>query len=197
MTGFTRALGVRCSHCHVGEEGKPLSTYDFASDDNPNKNRAREMLRMLGSVNDHLKKIEPSGEQRINMWCHTCHRGRPRPMTLGEELNETYRTRGLDAALAHLADLKERFYGKGAYDFTSERTLNTLGYAALTHDDAAGAIKIFEMNAERQRPARRCGRCARGALRRRQQRRDRDARRPHRTARGVARGAGGPGGHAG
>ena len=47
MVGFSRALGVRCSYCHKGEEGKPLSTYDFASDDNPNKNRAREMLRML------------------------------------------------------------------------------------------------------------------------------------------------------
>ena len=41
MIGFTRALGVRCSYCHKGEEGKPLSTYDFASDDNPNKKRAR------------------------------------------------------------------------------------------------------------------------------------------------------------
>jgi len=47
MTGFTRALGVRCSYCHKGEEGKPLSTYDFASDENPNKNRAREMMRMM------------------------------------------------------------------------------------------------------------------------------------------------------
>ena len=42
MKGFTRALGVRCSYCHKGEEGKPLSTYDFASDENPNKDRARE-----------------------------------------------------------------------------------------------------------------------------------------------------------
>ena len=33
MPGFTRALGVRCSYCHVGEEGESLSTYDFASDD--------------------------------------------------------------------------------------------------------------------------------------------------------------------
>src|SRR5262245_19404795 len=24
MNGFTRALGVRCAYCHVGEEGKPL-----------------------------------------------------------------------------------------------------------------------------------------------------------------------------
>src|SRR5215813_630156 len=37
MVGFTRALGVRCSYCHKGEEGKPLSTYDFVSDDNPTR----------------------------------------------------------------------------------------------------------------------------------------------------------------
>jgi len=54
MTGFTRALGVRCSHCHVGEEGHPLSTYDFPSDDNPNKERARTMLRMLGDINETI-----------------------------------------------------------------------------------------------------------------------------------------------
>ena len=99
MIGFTRALGVRCSYCHKGEEGKPLSAYDFASDDNPNKNRAREMYRMLGDINDHLKKIEPSGDKRGNMWCHTCHHGRPRPMTLDEELGEQYRKKGLQAAL--------------------------------------------------------------------------------------------------
>jgi len=147
MQGFTRALGVRCSYCHMGKEGQPLSTYDFASDENPNKNRAREMLRMLGSVNDHLKKIEPSGDKRVNMWCHTCHRGRPRPMTLGEELGEAYRTKGLEATLAHYADLKEKYYGKGAYDF-GERALNDFGYELLQSDATEGAIKIFKMNAE-------------------------------------------------
>jgi len=81
MRGFTNALGVRCSYCHVGEEGKPLSTYDFVSDAKPTKNTAREMLRMLSDINNHLKKIEPSGT-RVNMWCQTCHRGRPRPTTI-------------------------------------------------------------------------------------------------------------------
>jgi hypothetical protein len=116
MKGFTRALGVPCSYCHVGKDGQPLSTYDFASDENPNKNRAREMLRMLGSINEHLKKLEPSGDKRANMWCHTCHRGRPRPMTLGEELGETYRRKGLEATLAHYTDLKDKYYSNGAYD---------------------------------------------------------------------------------
>ena len=147
MRGFTRALGVRCSYCHTGQEGKPLSTYDFASDENPNKNRAREMLRMLGSVNDHLKKIEPSGDKRVNMWCHTCHRGRPRPMTLEEELGEQYRMKGLDTALNHYQALKKNYLEKGAYDF-SERSLNSLGYEVLEKKDTAGAIRVFMLNAQ-------------------------------------------------
>jgi len=147
MVGFTRALGVRCSYCHKGEEGKPLSTYDFASDENPNKNRAREMYRMLGDINDHLKKIEPSGDKRVNMWCHTCHHGRPRPMTLDEELGEQYRTKGLKAALDDYADLKKKFYGRGAYDF-GEGSLNAFGYDLLEKKDFAGAIQAFKLNAE-------------------------------------------------
>jgi tetratricopeptide (TPR) repeat protein len=146
MRGFTRALGVRCSYCHVGEEGKDLSTYDFVSDANPNKNRAREMLRMLGDVNDHLKKIEASGDRRVNMWCHTCHRGRPRPMTLEEELGEQYRTKGIDAALTHYFDLKKNYLEKGAYDF-SEQSLNNFGYEILDKDKPA-AIRVFTLNTQ-------------------------------------------------
>ena len=147
MTGFTRALGVRCSYCHKGEEGKPLSSYDFASDDNANKNRAREMLRMLGDINDHLKKIEPSGDQRVNMWCHTCHHGRPRPMTLEEELGEQYRKKGIKPALDHYSELKKKYYGRGPYDF-GEDSLNGFGYDILDKKDSAAVIQVFLLNAE-------------------------------------------------
>jgi len=147
MSGFTRALGVRCSYCHKGEEGKPLSTYDFASDENPNKNRAREMLRMLNDIEEHLKKIEPSGDKRVNMWCHTCHRGRARPMTLDEELGEQYRKKGLQAALDDYADLKKKYYGRAAFDF-GEGSLNVFGYTLLEANNTAGAIQVFKVNAE-------------------------------------------------
>jgi tetratricopeptide (TPR) repeat protein len=147
MFGFTRALGVRCSYCHKGEEGKPLSTYDFASDDNPNKNRAREMLRMLNDIEEHLKKIEPSGDKRVNMWCHTCHHGRPRPMALDEELGEQYRKKGLAAALDVYGDLRKKYYGRGAFDF-GEGSLNVFGYSLLENNDAAGAIQVFKLNAD-------------------------------------------------
>jgi len=145
MTGFTRALGVRCTHCHVGEEGKPLSTYDFASDQKPNKERAREMYRMLGSINEHLRKIEPSGDRRVNMWCHTCHQGRSRPLTLEEELGEAYRRSGITAALARYRDLREQHYGRGGYDF-GERSLNAFGYELLGEKDHEGAIAVFRLN---------------------------------------------------
>jgi len=147
MVGFTRALGVRCSYCHKGEEGKSLTTYDFASDDNPNKNRAREMLRMLGDINDHLKKIEPSGDQRVSMGCHTCHRGRPRPMALAEELGEQYRKKGIKAALDYYGDLKKKYYDRGSYDF-GENSLNSFGYEMLEKNDPPSAIQVFQLNAE-------------------------------------------------
>jgi tetratricopeptide (TPR) repeat protein len=146
MMGFTRALGVRCTHCHVGEEGKPLSTYDFASDANPNKDRAREMLRMLGDINTHLKKITPSGDQRVNMWCHTCHAGRPRPLTLAEELGEAYRKSGTKGATARYKELRERYLERGAYDF-GEGSLNEFAYGLLEKKDVEGALAFFRLNA--------------------------------------------------
>jgi len=93
------------------------------------------------------KKIEPSGDKRVNMWCHTCHRGRPRPMTLEEELGEQYRKKGLDAALSHYQDLKRNYSERGAYDF-SERSLNIFGYEVLEKKDTAGAIRVFLLNSQ-------------------------------------------------
>jgi len=147
MRGFSEALGVRCSHCHVGEEGQPLHTFDFVSDENPNKNVARSMLRMLGVINDSLRTIEPSGPERVNMWCHTCHRGRPRPMTLAEEIREQHTLHGVEAALAHYRDLRERFHGRGAYRFDDE-PLNVLGYLSLEEGDVDRALEAFELNVE-------------------------------------------------
>ena len=146
MTGFSRALGVRCAHCHVGVDGESFSTYDFASDENPKKETAREMLRMLGSINDHLDKIEPTGDQ-VNMWCHTCHRGAARPQTLEESLSEVYKSEGIDSTIAHYHELRDRYYGRGTFDFREIR-LNGLGYQLLGEGDHEAAIAAFRLNAE-------------------------------------------------
>ncbi len=72
--GYSRALGVECTHCH--DDG------DFASDDKRPKRAAREMAAMHRKINAQLAEmehLEPQAEQRfIN--CTTCHRGSIDPM---------------------------------------------------------------------------------------------------------------------
>ena len=58
MAGFTRALGVRCTYCHVGRDAQPLDSIDFASDERPAKEKARLMLRMVAAINgEHLSRL--------------------------------------------------------------------------------------------------------------------------------------------
>jgi tetratricopeptide (TPR) repeat protein len=147
MMGFTRALGVRCTHCHVGEEGKPLSTYDFASDANPKKDVARGMMRMVGAIGTQLEAIQPAKTERVLVSCATCHRGRPLPLTLEAELARVYAKSGADSTLAHYARLRQEFYGAGAYDFHGP-ALNELGSRALGGKDTSGALAIFRKNVE-------------------------------------------------
>lgn len=144
MRGFTQALGVRCSHCHVGKEGAPLSTYDFAADDNPNKRRARLMYKMLASVNQQLKEVQPSGE-RVNMWCNTCHHGKARPQTLSEAVLEDYHSQGADSAFARFRELRSRYYGSDAYDFTADG-VNALASQIFQSGDTATALVFFQQN---------------------------------------------------
>jgi Photosynthetic reaction centre cytochrome C subunit len=67
--GYSRALGVACTHCHNAE--------DFASDGKREKRAAREMAVMHKMINEQLAKmqnVQGKPEERfIN--CATCHRG--------------------------------------------------------------------------------------------------------------------------
>jgi hypothetical protein len=71
--GYAKALGVRCTHCHVED--------DFSSDDLRPKRAAREMAVMHHGINQQLarmKDLEGTPQDRfIN--CATCHRGRVDP----------------------------------------------------------------------------------------------------------------------
>jgi Photosynthetic reaction centre cytochrome C subunit len=76
--GFSKALGVTCTHCHV--EG------DFSSDEKREKRAAREMQVMHRNINDQLNKMQnlspnPQGHF-IN--CSTCHRGSVDPLKVPE-----------------------------------------------------------------------------------------------------------------
>jgi photosynthetic reaction center cytochrome c subunit len=83
MRSFTRALGVRCEFCHLGE-GNDLSRFDFASDDRRQKRNARLMLRMVADLNGtYLAGVpEPRSDGTPAVTCYTCHRGETKPITV-------------------------------------------------------------------------------------------------------------------
>ncbi|MFQ5530476.1 MAG: c-type cytochrome, partial [Gemmatimonadota bacterium] len=54
MRGFAGALGVRCIHCHVGDDPSDLSSVDFVSDEKIEKRKARVMIQMLNRINTEL-----------------------------------------------------------------------------------------------------------------------------------------------
>jgi hypothetical protein len=81
MVGFSRSLGVRCTFCHVGVEGQPLSTFDFPSDARPNKTLARGMIRMVARLNERELPAILGAAQAPRVTCYTCHRGSTTPET--------------------------------------------------------------------------------------------------------------------
>ena len=147
MIGFTRALGVRCPFCHVGQEGQPLTTYDFGSDQKPTKDVARRMVKMVANINRDLSKMKFPEPKRVTVACVTCHRGRPRPLTLAEELASVYESAGIDSTVARYNTLRDRFYSSGSYDF-SERSLNEFGMSLLAEGHSPDAIRILSINVE-------------------------------------------------
>jgi hypothetical protein len=84
MKGFANNLGVRCQHCHVGEEGMPLEQFDFVSDAKPAKNTARVMMRLLRDINAQLDTSLPTGASASRVMCVTCHRGKAKPTNIRE-----------------------------------------------------------------------------------------------------------------
>lgn len=162
MVGFVTALGVRCNFCHVGEDGKPLSTFDFKSDEKEEKQTARIMMKMAHAINSQfLAQItgddddDEHGEgehgeedhDHLAVSCVTCHQGQSRPTTLEHILSEAIEKGGVDAAISKYHALRDRFYGGFTYDFR-EGPLNTVGYQQLAKNDLDGATKLFKLNVE-------------------------------------------------
>ncbi|SFT16982.1 Photosynthetic reaction center cytochrome C subunit [Sphingobacterium wenxiniae] len=75
MKAFNAALGVKCGHCHApGEKG-----LDFASDANPNKQVAREMMKMTTKINKKYFKNHEKDGVLLQIGCGTCHNGQAEP----------------------------------------------------------------------------------------------------------------------
>ncbi|HVT39405.1 MAG TPA: c-type cytochrome [Gemmatimonadaceae bacterium] len=148
MAGFTRALGVRCTYCHVGREGEPLATYDFAADEKTEKAKAREMLRMVTAINsDHLAKLASRRAPRITVTCATCHHGVSQPRPLQQVLMIAYDAGGTDSAVAAYRVLRARYYGSAAYDF-GEVPLVDVANRLREQNHLADALRLYLLNTE-------------------------------------------------
>jgi len=146
MRGFATALGVRCQHCHVGEAGPTLANMDFASDEKDAKRTARFMMQMAQAINqDHLTRL--AGERHVRVRCVTCHRGVTEPVTIDALVKKEIDKDGAEAAVARYRELRERYYGRAAYDF-GESPLNGLGEALLRDKKSREAVAVLELNAE-------------------------------------------------
>lgn len=88
MDGWTDALGVDCSTCHVrntavAADGRPH--YNYADDSKQEKRTARVMYAMTETINaKYLSTVPNSG---IPVTCGTCHRGHlsPEPFSTDDD----------------------------------------------------------------------------------------------------------------
>lgn len=72
MNYMAASIGRRCNFCHVNNQGQ----WDYASDAKPEKNSAREMIKMVLDLRKHTFH----GADEIT--CFTCHRGQDHPVNV-------------------------------------------------------------------------------------------------------------------
>lgn len=147
MRNFSGALGVRCQFCHVGEEGKPLETFDFAKDEKRTKLVARQMMRMVQEINRRLDTLPERQANGLQVTCATCHRGLNRPVPLATVVSDAGMSFGADSAIRAYKALREKYYGRDAYDF-SEMSLNSAALRMARANKVDDALALLKLNEE-------------------------------------------------
>ena len=76
---FEDALGVSCNFCHAKQ--KDSEKLDYASDENPQKENARNMMRMTLEINQKYFMVKHPliGDSSLQITCNNCHQGQPYP----------------------------------------------------------------------------------------------------------------------
>jgi len=147
MRQFSGALGVPCNHCHVGEDPESLEGYDFASDTLEPKRVARAMMEMSALINREGMPMT-GRKDAIRVTCVTCHRGLVRPVTIKAVMLDAIDKEGVSAAETRYLELREQYYGQGAFNF-GPGPLNSIAETlSQDRDDVAGAISIMKLNVE-------------------------------------------------
>lgn len=148
MRNVTAALGVRCSYCHVGTEGEPLERYDFPSDEKRPKLIARQMMRMVEEINHRLDTIPSRPAPAVEVTCRTCHRGVSRPVPLSTIIIDATLAAGADSGLRAYQALRERYYGRDAYDF-GESALSIAAFRVSRQGRTDDGLRLLDANEQR------------------------------------------------
>ena len=78
MKKFETDLGVKCDHCHV--EDPSTQKFNYASDENPAKSTARQMISMLKDINEkYLPQLGADRRYAAQVTCGSCHQGQSSP----------------------------------------------------------------------------------------------------------------------
>src|SRR5262249_29679457 len=121
---------------------------DFASDEMPQKKAARQMMLMVRDINQKVgPAVSKSADAATRVGCVTCHRGVPIPRQLPEILDRTTMEKGISEAVAQHKELRKRYFGAQAYDF-SEATLVAYAQRAVQANKPDDAIVWLQTNLE-------------------------------------------------
>ena len=148
MRGISLSLNVRCQYCHVGGDGVSFAGVTFEKDDDPDKLKARFMLRMVDSLNRVVLPSIP-GLQRapLRIECKTCHRGSARPLLLTQLLEEVRDSAGIDAVVSRYRALRQNQSTAGRYDF-GEWEMNLWAERLASQGRKSDAVAVYELNLE-------------------------------------------------
>lgn len=139
MQAIAEALGVTCDYCHARGPGAAAPTQGPS-----HIAVAKQMIAMTRDLNARVQEATgKAAGAATKVECVTCHRGVAIPKPLGDVLIETISKQGTPAAIEQYRDLRTRYYGKQAYDF-SEQSLLTLSQriANARPDDGVALAKL-------------------------------------------------------
>jgi len=139
MQEISSALGVSCNYCHTAERGSGAPELK--------KEIARTMIAMTRDLNAKIAASvgEPAGSL-TRVQCITCHRGVAIPRQLGDILSQTLHEQGTAATIAQYRDLRQRYFGRQAYDFGEDTLLNLA--QRIVENKPDDALALIQLNLE-------------------------------------------------
>ena len=144
MQEIDQALGVKCDYCHSAPRGSGESQPTPAE---PKKDIALAMMAMTRDLNAKIQEATGKPPAEIaRVECVTCHHGVAIPQPLSAIILRTAAQKGGAAAADQYRDLRGRYYGRAAYDFTEDALLEMVQRMVQGAPD--NAIALLGMNLE-------------------------------------------------